>query len=284
MEKNITGTVFRGFRFEGEEVTGISNPTTDKWYQDNNGSFYWGGGLVIESKTITPPPGNKFTLPVNLPVRHKVGIDLSHHNEQPDWQAIKDAGIAFCFIKISEGVGTRDKKAKEHSDNARANNLKVGYYHFCRPDTKNGGTVESDAMAEANEALSIINTLGKPDLPLVLDLEDQATWDTPLQPNAYLQWVQTFIGRLSQAGTPAIIYSRKGYLDQKLPSTHNLGSNDLWIANYSQRDCDRVLNPTGWQSWAIWQFTESGVIGNNQKLDINILKSENLLRLWPGTE
>jgi len=283
-EQNITGTALKGFRFEGEEATNVSNPVLGKWYKDKNNSFYWGGGLIIESHTLVSVNSNVSNLPVNLPPKYKIGIDLSHHNDNPDWSAIKNAGIAFCFIKISEGVGTRDKKAKEHSENAKANNLKVGYYHFCRPDTKNGGTIESDSLAEANEALNIINALGQADLPLVLDLEDQQNWDTPLLKDDYLKWIQIFIEKIKQSDIKVIVYSRKEYLDRKLPSAHDLGNNGLWISNYSQKDCDRVLNPTGWQTWALWQFTESGVIGNNLKLDVNILKDENLLKLWPDTK
>ena len=70
-------------------------------------------------------------------------------------------------------VGTPDIKAKEHANNAGQMGLKIGYYHFCRPDKRNGGSVESDATAEADEALNIIAGLQKSDLPLVLDLEDQ---------------------------------------------------------------------------------------------------------------
>jgi len=278
-DSNITGTVLKGFRFEGEEAKAeeIRNRSLGKWYKDKNGFYYWGGGLIIEVQTPPVIHNNISNLPANLPADHRIGIDISHHNDKPDWKAIKDAGISFCFIKISEGVGTKDKKAREHSDNAKANGLKIGYYHFCRPDTRNGGTIESDAIAEAEEALSIISQLGTPDLPLVLDLEDQQHWDTPLKPKDYLKWIQVFIGRIKeQPGIDTIIYSRKEYLDRKLPTNHNLGNNSLWISNYSQKDCDKVLCPAGWQTWAIWQFTEKGVIGNNPKLDINILKDPDL--------
>jgi lysozyme len=279
-DKNIIGTVLKGFRFDGEEVQDVPNPALGKWYMDHDNACYWGGGLVIE-KPITVSPlrvTNISNLPINLPNDFRLGIDISHHNDKPDWNAIEAAGVSFCFIKISEGVGTRDKKAKEHRNNAKSIGLKIGYYHFCRPDTRNGGTIELDATAEAEEALNVITTLQPPDLPLVLDLEDQLHWDTPLKPLNYLQWVQTFINRIErQPGMTAIIYSRKNYLDSKLPLTHNLGNHKLWIANYSQKDCNRVLCPNGWGDWALWQFTESGTIGNSSQLDINILKDLSLL-------
>ena len=145
-DKNtIIGIVNKGFRFLGTEVLQVANPALGKWYRDRDGSFYWGGGIIIEA-TISEInlPG----MPANLPKNFRLGIDVSHHNENPDWDAFKNTGAGFVYIKIGEGVGTPDQKARIHADNAKAKGLKIGYYHFCRPDKKNGGTVESDATAE----------------------------------------------------------------------------------------------------------------------------------------
>ena len=46
-EKNIVGTVFQGFQFEGEEVVSVPNPALGKWYKDRDGSIYWSGGLSV---------------------------------------------------------------------------------------------------------------------------------------------------------------------------------------------------------------------------------------------
>lgn len=274
-EKNIIGTVYQGFRFEGEEVTNVPNPSLGKWYKDRDGSIYWGGGLIIEPPTII---SNVKGLPINLPLNYRIGIDISHHNDKPDWESINNAGVSFVYIKISEGVGTPDNKAKDHANKAKQLGLRIGYYHFCRPDKRNGGSVISDATAEADEALKMISGLQKPDLPLVLDLEDQQNWDTPLLQNDYLLWVTTFLNRIKEkSGVDCMIYSRKEYLDRKLPANHNLGNYKVWMSYYpSKPDANKVSCPVGWKDWAMWQYTETGVIGNNPKLDINVLKDESL--------
>jgi GH25 family lysozyme M1 (1,4-beta-N-acetylmuramidase) len=275
-EKNIIGTVLQGFRFEGEEISNVPNTALGKWYKDRDGSCYWGGGLTIEPSKINI---NISGLPINLPLNYSLGIDISHHNELPDWVAIKNAGTSFVYIKISEGVGTPDHKAKEHANNAKQTGLRIGYYHFCRPDKKNGDSVVSDATAEADEALKIITNLQNPDLPLVLDLEDQKNWDTPLIKQDYLLWVTTFLNRIKEkSGIDCILYSRKEYLDRKLPKDHNLGNYKMWISYYpSKPDANKVLCPVGWDDWAIWQYTENGLIGNNSKFDINIMKDPALI-------
>jgi GH25 family lysozyme M1 (1,4-beta-N-acetylmuramidase) len=280
----IIGTVYKGYTFEGIECVTIPNPALGKWYQDRDGSFYWGGGLVIETENnvINESIDNKISLqglPVNLPANYRLGVDVSHLNGDIDWQAIKNTGASFVFIKISDGVGTPDKRAKINADNAVSKNLRIGYYHFCRPDKKSGGTIESDAIAEANEALQIMGDLPKSDLPLMMDLESWTTKeDSPLEGKDYLLWVTTFLNRVkTQLKIDCIIYSNKNYLNEKLPADHGLGNYKLWLAAYPENpDCNKTACPNGWNDWAIWQYTGNGIIGNSHPIDINILKDNTL--------
>lgn len=275
-ENNIIGVVRKGTMFEGFEVTNNQNQSAEKWYRDAEGACYWGGGLLV----LDPPLGVRFNIrdiPIHLPSSCRMGIDISHHNNLPDWTGIINAGISFVFLKITEGVGTPDSKAGQNAATAKQHGLRIGYYHFCRPDARNGGSVVNDATTEANEAINRISSITTPDLPMVLDLEDQQGWDTPLAPFDYLLWVQTFIEKIIAAtGIPPIIYSRKEYLSRKLPPDHDLEKYKLWISLYSSRDCSRVSCPVGWQDWAMWQYCEDGIIGRNSKLDINILKDPTL--------
>ena len=270
---NIIGTVSNGYLFTSDNL--VTN-NLGTWYADRDGYYYWGGGVIV----LGPVIGKTFNIknsPVNLPVPCKIGIDISHHNVLLDWSGIKNSGASFSYIKLSEGVGTPDLKAGEHASIAKQNGFKIGYYHFCRPDTRNGGTVISDATTEADEALSRMSVITKPDLPLVLDLEDEESWDTPLNSNEYLTWINTFIKRIiDTSGKECMIYSRKEYLDRKLPPNHDLGKYRLWISLYSATDCNKVKCPVGWNDWAMWQYCEHGVIGNNAELDINILKDPTL--------
>lgn len=269
---NIVGTVSKGYRFEGEEVDNV-NPATGKWYHGADGYYYWGGGLIVESYTVPSPTLISYKHGLsNLPDGYSLCADLSHHNETPDWKAMHDAGVTSVYLKISEGVGTRDQKVQEHAANALRYGMKTGYYHFCRPDLRNGGTVISDAKAEAHEALSVLQQLTSY-LPLALDLEDQQHWDTPLSDDDYELWAHTFIDEIKMhvTGDP-IIYSRSSYLDKHLPANHQLHKYKLWLARYGITDAKKLTMPKGWNNWQMWQFTESAVIGGNKKLDLSIVK------------
>jgi lysozyme len=275
-EANIVGAVRQGYLFEGDEVGSVPNPSLGKWYRDANGYCYWAGGLAVLGTPLGMGihiPG----IPYNLPSPFRVGIDISHHNVLPDWDALRLAGLSFVYIKISEGVGTPDVKAKDLAKHASQCQFKTGYYHFCRPDRKNGGTVKADATAEADDALSRMSSIGQAHLPLVMDLEDQQHWDTPLDPKDYLSWINIFMGRIQdKTGMTPIIYSRKEYLDRRLPPDHNLGNCKLWISRYALSDPRQLEMPVGWHDWSLWQYCENGVIAGNAKLDINILKDPTL--------
>jgi lysozyme len=296
--KGIVGTVNKGFTFSGTDAGYSSNAGLGKWYKDTNGSFYWGGGLMVAGPvavTVTPPPAVTVTpeatatnitvgpsvtlggLPENLPKDFRLGVDLSHHNAAPDWDAFVQAGVSFAFIKISEGVGIPDKLAAIHAAKAKAHGIRVGYYHFCRPDTR-GGTLSDDALAEANEAIYRMKNLAEPDLPLVLDLEDQLRWDTPLSPKNYTAWVKTYIERIRvAAGINCMIYSRTEYLNRKLMDKHGLENTKLWVSLYPKNpDCLRVNCPKEWKDWSIWQYTEKGSIGKSHVVDLNIMKDKDL--------
>ncbi|TPG45337.1 glycoside hydrolase family 25 protein [Flavobacterium pectinovorum] len=271
-KSNIVGTILKGKLFEGSKQ--ISNILGD-WYEDSDGYYYWAGGLLVLDIplgiTIKVPD-----LPINLPNPYRVGIDISHHNIIPDWQGIKNCGVTSVYIKLSEGVGTPDKMASQNALKAKQFGLNIGYYHFCRPDTRNGGIIISDAIAEAEEAIRLMSGITNSNLPLVLDLENQKSWDTPLNANDYEKWINHFITRINESGKECMIYSRKEYLDRKLPATHDLGKYKLWISRYTLKDCNKVELPVGWNDWAMWQYREDGIIGTNGKLDINIIKDKSL--------
>jgi lysozyme len=271
-KSSVIGIVERGFKFEGEKVSGITDPALGEWFRDATGSFYWGGGLI---KLLAGTISNFKDLPINLPSNFKFGIDISHNNERLDWPAFKNAACEFVFIKVSEGVGTPDGRASIHVQEAKQQNFRIGYYHFCHADKRNGGTIESDATAEAKDALSRMQNLPAGDLPFVLDLEDD---NTPLSPNEYLLWVRTFINTITfSSPEPVMIYSRAEFLNRRLPPDHDLGKHKLWISRFpTNPDVNKISPPIGWVDWSIWQYKESGIIGSSSKIDLNIMKDASL--------
>ena len=59
------------------------------------------------------------------------GYDLSHHNQNVSWDKLNGQ---FVYLKATEGTWYKDPKFKEYKRKARQHNLKVGAYHFMRPN------------------------------------------------------------------------------------------------------------------------------------------------------
>lgn len=57
-------------------------------------------------------------------------LDLSHHDESPDFEALKKAGVLGVILKSTEGVRYVDSTFSARSQAARDAELRVGAYHF----------------------------------------------------------------------------------------------------------------------------------------------------------
>src|SRR5690348_9950938 len=62
------------------------------------------------------------------------GIDVSSYQGSPNWGSIKSCGWQFAFAKATEGVSINDSSYRYNINNAKANGVYVGAYHFAHPD------------------------------------------------------------------------------------------------------------------------------------------------------
>jgi len=205
-----------------------------------------------------------------------LGLDCSKYQKDITWSVAKAAGIAFAFIKITEGSSGHEDNlynVKARVLDAQKNGVKVGYYHFARPGNIN--LPEDDANEEVQNVLSHIGFLPIVTLPLVLDIEaysDQDIWDNKV--DHMNRFITTFIQKLNEKNIRVILYSYKSFLDTN--STPMFGTNPLWIAAYlNNPEISLPLIPNGWTEWKIWQFTEKGQIsGYTGDIDLNIMKKD----------
>ena len=92
------------------------------------------------------------------------GIDVSNWQGNIDFRRVKEAGIDVVYIKASEGTTYRDPYFERNYNNAKANGLKVGFYHFLT------ATNVEQARRQAQFFASVIS--GKsPDCKLAMDFE-----------------------------------------------------------------------------------------------------------------
>lgn len=191
------------------------------------------------------------------------GIDVSSHQNNIDWQKVADAGYQFAFLKATEGVDWVDSTFAANREGARAAGLKVGYYHYFRPNDPVDDQVKN-----------FVNTVGKvePDaLRLVIDAEEEKMWKPYSQAQRVkmiTQWCDEVQKKLGVKPS-VLVYSSPNFITDTLGSNPKLGKYDLWIANYHKPE---PSVPKPWSNWTYWQYDEHGqvpgVTGEDVDLDV----------------
>jgi lysozyme len=118
-----------------------------------------------------------------------------------------------------------------------------------------------DPVAQANLLLKAIRRAGRPDLPLVADVETgdgMAPEDVRARLKLWLRRVERRTHRRP------IIYTNPS-MSETLGGA--FGRYHLWVAHYDV-ECPRAVN--GWRRWAFWQRSASGhVDGVNGDVDLD---------------
>ena len=189
-----------------------------------------------------------------------VVIDLSHHNDVRDWNAVKTFGILGVINKATEGNSFVDKTLAIREKPVRDHDILYGAYHYLRP---------GDPVEQADFFLKAVNSLSHPEeMLLALDHEDR---DVPLED------AKAFLARiLEKTGRRAILYS--GFLiKEQLRDDADafLAQHRLWLSHYSAAP----KWPDNWTAPWIIQFTGDGVgpephnvpgiVAGNKGLDID---------------
>ncbi|WP_244427937.1 glycoside hydrolase family 25 protein [Sinorhizobium fredii] len=192
-------------------------------------------------------------------------IDLSHHNPEPDWPALRAGGILGVIMKASEGTTFVDATYQPRKQKALAAGLATASYHF----------FHGNSASEMAHYLSVANpALGE---RVVLDHEAEATLDQLVEAVKYL--------RESRPDLQVTIYSGHTIKDQ-LGSAKNdyLAQNtSLWIAHYTEEAKPSWPKET-WPAWSLWQYTDHALVaGCSAPVDGNRWNGteDNLLR-WLG--
>jgi lysozyme len=171
------------------------------------------------------------------------GIDVSHYQGTVDWQQVKAAGIQFAFAKATEGVTLADPEFAANWAGMKAAGLLRGAYHFYEPT--------DDAGQQAAFFLSTVQ-LASGDLPPVLDVETAAATSAQLW-----QGVQTWLDQVQAAtGLRPILYLSATFANENAAPA-SLAAYPLWLAQY---EVELPTLPTGWTTWLLWQYTETGTV------------------------
>lgn len=192
-----------------------------------------------------------------------IGIDVSNHQGDIDWETVKNSGVEFVFIRIGYGHNREakimeDEKFRQNLEGARNVGLKVGLYFY---------SYATEIWEAEEQANWIVKTLNgeKIDLPIVFDYE---TWKSFPTYNINIvdlnKVAKRFLDILHDNGYEGMNYSSKYYLN----TIWNISEYPTWLAHYvSKTNYDKVFK--------VWQFSNTGEVpGINGFVDLDVLYLE----------
>lgn len=175
------------------------------------------------------------------------GIDVSEYQGEIDFARVRESGIQVVYIRSSLGSDYTDPSFRRNYDGAKAQGLKVGFYHYVTARTV------SQARQEAHFfATTIAGT--DPDCRLAMDFEYLSGLSTT-QVNEIAWAFMQELGRLT--GKALVVYSdaynARAVFNQRLADAY-----PLWVAQYGAES----PNDNGkWKSWVGFQYSSTGRVG-----------------------
>lgn len=179
-------------------------------------------------------------------------IDISSNNRHPiDFKRVKASGIDGVWIKATEGNNYTNPFCKGDATAARKAGLRVGFYHFARPD-------KFLAREEAVRFVRVVRDAGgikRRDLRPALDMEH----GTPH--SSYTDWCRAWNKIVTDSlGVGPLFYSYSSYINGMHP-TVPIGYG-LWLADYSSNNGAEhpTSAPWPWKKYVAHQYTSRGTV------------------------
>lgn len=193
-----------------------------------------------------------------------LGVDVSIHQGNIDWQKVKESGIDFAMIRLGyrgygSGEAELDENYAENIQGAREAGIDAGVYFFSQAITTEEAVEEANLVIESLKGLDI-------NYPVVYDWEiiydDTARTDN-VSVDVLTDCCVAFCETIRNAGYTPMIYQNKRTTIFKL-DLNRLTDYDFWLAEYSSE-------PTYYYDFDMWQYTNAGSVpGIEGDVDLNI--------------
>jgi uncharacterized repeat protein (TIGR01451 family) len=196
-----------------------------------------------------------------------LGMDVSGWQPTVDWPRAWADGARFAYVKATEGTTFRSSTWAAQTAGARGVGMRVGAYHFARPD-RSGPVPQADFFVDNGGRW----TADGMTLPPAADVEDNpvAGGDMcyDLTPDEMVAWVRGFVDRVyARTGRHPAIYTSTRWWRACTGDAPDFGATSpLWIARWATTV---GALPAGWTSHTIWQFNDDRGIfpGDSNRLN-----------------
>ena len=196
------------------------------------------------------------------------GIDVSEHQGNIDWDAVKASGVDFAILRVGFGApsfgGRVDYQFQRNISECERLGIPYGIYLY--------SYAWDDQQALDEASFVVANLAGhSPKLPVYYDLEDNSIIADGRQ-SGIASRASRFCDLVSSAGYKVGIYANLNWFNNILTDpVFNSNSLDHWIAQYNNR-CDYS------GKYSIWQYTCYGSVpGINGYVDMNYCYNSEIL-------
>lgn len=217
------------------------------YYFDSSG--YWVDNNTYESGTIK-------------------GIDVSQWQGTIDWQAVKNDGIQFAFVRVGHGTHTLDTYYQQNMENANAAGIKVGVYFY--------STAQTEAQAVEDAQFVIRSMKGYlVSYPVVIDLEDAS--QTNLSRQQIGRIARAYCDEIRAAGYTPMVYCNENWY-RNMIDVSQLTDVEMWVAAWGNTYSADIPRD-------VWQCCSTGrVAGINGNVDIDFGYTDYSQIVTPRTE
>lgn len=217
-----------------------------KWYYEND---------LYQTKVIDINGVEKnVDILVNLFEDYLVGIDVSHHNGEIDWEEVKNSGIDYAIIRVGYGqdiVSQDDRYFARNIAECERLGIPYGVYLYSYAvDTYS-------AISEAEHMLRLIKG-HNPEFGVWIDLEEEVPGVD------FVGIATTFCEKMKGYGYSNVgVYANLEWWQTTL-NNDVLDKYNKWIAQWGS-SCDYD------KKYVMWQYTDSGTVnGIDTNVDMNI--------------
>ena len=188
------------------------------------------------------------------------GIDVSEHQGNINWDAVKASGVDFAILRVGFGApsfgGRTDYQFQRNISECERLGIPYGIYLY---------SYAWDDGQAADEAAFVINNIAghSPQLPIYYDLEDNSIIADGRQ-GGIASRASVFCNRILNAGYKVGIYANLNWFNNILTDpVFNSPLWDHWIAQYNYQ-CDYA------GKYSFWQYASDGnVDGISGSVDVN---------------
>ena len=189
-----------------------------------------------------------------------IGLDVSRWQGDINFQAVKDSGVEFVFVRVGSqrGVGGEyyiDPKFHQNIKGFNEVGIPVGIYFYSYADSIKSAKTEAKWVVEQLKEYKV-------DLPVVFDWENWSFFqEFGVSFYNLTEIAKSYLNVIEDAGYEGMLYSSKNYLENVWYKTKY----PVWLAHYTDK-----TNYDG--EYKVWQLCANGrVSGINGNVDINVM-------------